>query len=63
MPNILGITAFKSGVEIHGWWEWTLVAILAASGLFGIVALLWTSFGSIRKLLQVGKRAFEQPPS
>ncbi|KAL1611983.1 hypothetical protein SLS60_000206 [Paraconiothyrium brasiliense] len=52
MPNILGITAFKYGVKVHQWWEWTLVAILAASGLFGIVALVWTSFSSLRKLLQ-----------
>ncbi|KAL5424690.1 hypothetical protein PMIN04_003073 [Paraphaeosphaeria minitans] len=52
MPEILGITAFKSGVEVHEWWEWTLVAILAASALIGIVALVWTSYDSIKKLLQ-----------
>ncbi|OAG05912.1 uncharacterized protein CC84DRAFT_1145638 [Paraphaeosphaeria sporulosa] len=52
MPNILGITAFKSGVEVHKWWEWTLVAILAASALIGIVALIWNSYDSIKKLLQ-----------
>ncbi|KAF1973638.1 hypothetical protein BU23DRAFT_639358 [Bimuria novae-zelandiae CBS 107.79] len=52
MPNILGITAFKSGIAPHEWWEWALVAILAASGLFGTIALVWTSLARIRKIFQ-----------
>lgn len=60
MPNILGITAFNSGVEVHEWWEWTLVAILASSALVGIVALVWTSYASVKKLLQVGSDASSQ---
>jgi hypothetical protein len=61
MPNILGITAFQSGVEVHEWWEWTLVAILAASALLGIIALGWTSYGSVKSLLQVGSTFSRQP--
>lgn len=53
MPNILGITAFEHGVALHAWWEWTLVVILASSAVVGIVALVYTSFSKIKKLLQV----------
>lgn len=63
MPNILGITAFKSGVEVNQWWEWTLVAILAASALVGSIALVWASYDSIRKHLQVGTVVLRKPPS
>jgi hypothetical protein len=53
MANILGIQAFSSDVVLKQWWEWTLVAIIGASALIGVIAFVWTSYGSIRKLLRV----------
>ncbi|KAF2268323.1 hypothetical protein CC78DRAFT_576332 [Lojkania enalia] len=52
MAKILGITAFSSGVLLKEWWEWTLVAIIGASGLIGVIAFLWGFFHTIRKLLR-----------
>jgi hypothetical protein len=53
-PDILGIQAFTTGVSLQEWWEWTLVAIISASGLVGIIVFVWYSYHSIRKLLKVG---------
>ncbi|KAF2662496.1 glycosyltransferase family 4 protein [Lophiostoma macrostomum CBS 122681] len=58
MAHILGITAFSSDVVLKQWWEWTLVAIIGASALIGIIAFVWTSYSSIRKLL---RRDIETP--
>jgi hypothetical protein len=52
-PDILGIQAFNTGILLQEWWEWTLVAIISASGLVGTTAFLWYSYQSIRKLLKV----------
>ncbi|KAF2751551.1 glycosyltransferase family 4 protein [Sporormia fimetaria CBS 119925] len=52
MADISGVTAFKSGVQLKQWWEWTLVAIIAASALIGIITFLWASFKSVRGLLR-----------
>ncbi|KAF2868581.1 hypothetical protein BDV95DRAFT_578761 [Massariosphaeria phaeospora] len=53
MANILGISAFNTEALLNQWWEWTLVAIIAASGLIGIIAFVWESYHSLRKLLRV----------
>ncbi|KAF2115114.1 hypothetical protein BDV96DRAFT_600247 [Lophiotrema nucula] len=58
MVHILGISAFNSDALFTEWWEWTLVAIIGASGLIGVIAFIWTSYNSIRKLL---RRDEEQP--
>ena len=52
-PDILGVQAFETGPLLQEWWEWTLVAIISASGLVGVVAFLWYSYRSLRTLLQV----------
>jgi hypothetical protein len=57
MANVLGITAFNSDAVLKEWWEWTLVAIIIASGAIGIIAFVWTSYSSIRKLLGVRLRS------
>jgi hypothetical protein len=57
MAEILGIQAFSSGALVDAWWEWTLVAIIGASGLIGIIAFVWASFTSIRKFLKVSSTA------
>lgn len=53
MANNLSIQAFSNGTILKVWWEWTLVAIICASGLVGIIAFLWTSYNAIRALLIV----------
>lgn len=52
MVNVLGITAFHTNSVLSEWWEWTLVAIICASGLIGIGAFVWTSYSAIRRLLK-----------
>jgi hypothetical protein len=53
-PFFLGIKAFPAGrPSFKHWWEWTLVAIIAASAAAGIFAALWYSYHSIRRLLKV----------
>ena len=52
-PDILGIQAFETGPLLQEWWEWTLVAIISASGLVGVLAFLWYSYRSLRTLLKV----------
>jgi hypothetical protein len=54
MVNVLGVTAFKKGAELQEWWQYTLVAIIVASGVIGIIAFVWTSYNAIRRLLTVG---------
>ncbi|KAI4923754.1 uncharacterized protein J4E92_007728 [Alternaria infectoria] len=51
-PDILGVQAFETGPLLQEWWEWTLVAIISASGLVGVVAFLWYSYRSLRTLLK-----------
>ncbi|KAF2017560.1 glycosyltransferase family 4 protein [Aaosphaeria arxii CBS 175.79] len=55
MANVLGITAFNSEHLLKEWWEWTLLAIIIASGLIGIFAFLKTSYTAIRQLFRVDK--------
>ena len=52
-PDILGIEAFKNGALVEDWWEWTLIAIISASGLAGILTLLWSTYRFVQKLLKV----------
>ncbi|RMZ67489.1 Glycosyl transferase family 1 [Pyrenophora seminiperda CCB06] len=51
-PEILGIVAFRNGASLHQWWEWTLVAIIGASVLIGIVSFLWHAYQTIRTFLK-----------
>jgi hypothetical protein len=53
MVNIIGINAFSSGVVLQEWWQYTLVAIVSVSGLIGIIALLWSLYNAIKKLVTV----------
>jgi len=53
MANVLGVTAFKSGGVLQEWWQYTLVAIITVSGVIGVIAFVWTSYNSIRRLLTV----------
>ena len=53
MANVLGITAFQTDGILKEWWEWTLVAIISASGVIGVIAFVWTSYNAIRKLFGV----------
>jgi hypothetical protein len=53
VPDILGIQAFNTGILLQKWWEWTLVAIISVSGLVGIIAFVWYSYHTLRKLLRV----------
>lgn len=55
-PEILGIQAFHGGVALTKWWQWTLVAIIGASGVTGMLAFMWYSYVSIRILFKVSKR-------
>jgi hypothetical protein len=49
-----GIVAFKHGPpSFKAWWEWTMIAIIAVSGLVGIFAFVWYSYRSIRSGLKV----------
>ncbi|CAA9966934.1 Glycosyl transferase [Pyrenophora teres f. maculata] len=54
MPQaeILGIEAFRHGPSLHEWWEWTLVAIIGASGLIGIVTVLWHAYRTLSNFLK-----------
>jgi hypothetical protein len=53
-PEILGITAFRSGPPaFNQWWEWTLIAVIGVSGAIGIFASVWYSYHSLRKVFQV----------
>ncbi|KAF2471083.1 uncharacterized protein BDR25DRAFT_342843 [Lindgomyces ingoldianus] len=52
MANILGISAFSSEALLKHWWEWTLVAIIGASGLIGVITFLWGSYQSIRRVFR-----------
>jgi hypothetical protein len=53
-PGFLGIVAFPAGPpSFQTWWEWTLIAIIAASAASGIFAAVWYSFTVIRNLLKV----------
>jgi hypothetical protein len=36
-PDILGIQAFDTGSIFHEWWQWALVAIISASGLWELL--------------------------
>jgi hypothetical protein len=58
MAIVLGIEAFSSEAILKHWWEWVLVAIVAASGLTGLIVFLWGSYASIRKLLKVRRHDF-----
>jgi len=51
--EILGIVAFRNGASLDQWWEWTLVAIIGASVLIGIVTLLWHAYRTIQTFLKV----------
>lgn len=53
MAKILGISAFNSDALLKQWWEWTLVAIISASGLIGVIAFFWTIYSSFRRFLRV----------
>jgi hypothetical protein len=53
MANVLGLHAFSSGAALQEWWQYTLVAIISVSGLIGVIALVWTSYSAIKKLLTV----------
>ena len=53
MANVLGITAFQTDAVLKEWWEWTLVAIITASGVIGVIAFIWTSYSAIKKLFGV----------
>lgn len=52
-PEILGVQSFKTGVVLEKWWQWTLVAIICASGLVGVLSFLWFSYRSLRRFLKV----------
>jgi hypothetical protein len=53
-PGFLGIIAFPTGLpKFQHWWEWTLIAIVATSGIIGILSFLWYSYHSIRGLFRV----------
>ncbi|KAF2638314.1 hypothetical protein P280DRAFT_551446 [Massarina eburnea CBS 473.64] len=49
MARITGVSAFSSGTLLQHWWEYTLVAIICASGSIGVIAFLWTGYKSLRK--------------
>lgn len=53
MANILGVDAFHDGARPRAWWEWSLIAVLCASALVGIIAFFWTSCKAIRRLFKV----------
>jgi hypothetical protein len=50
MANILGVSAFGNGITPKYWFEWTLVAIIGASGLVGLIAFIWGIYKAIHKL-------------
>jgi hypothetical protein len=59
-PDVLGIQAFSTDALLQDWWEFTLVAIISASGLLGIIAFVYFSYQSIRNRLKVsGCRLFQ----
>lgn len=62
-PDVLGIEAFKDGTRIRDWWDWTLIAIIAASGFVGLVALVWSTYRSLRKVLKEDKDETALPRS
>jgi hypothetical protein len=63
-PLFLGIKAFPKGhPSFKQWWEWTLVAIIAASAVVGIFAGVWYSYHSIRRLLKVNGPKRSTPQS
>ena len=53
MANILGVSAFGTGITPKYWWEWTLVAIIGASGLVGLITFIWGLYKTIHKLYKV----------
>lgn len=58
--NFEELHAFSSGIRFKQWWEWTLVALIGASGLIGILAFVWTSYNAILKLLRVRSAAYPE---
>jgi hypothetical protein len=48
MANTLGLKVFADGVAAKNWWQWSLVSVIAASGLIGVVAALWYLIGLVR---------------
>jgi hypothetical protein len=53
MANLLGISAFGTGITPKDWWEWTLVAIISASGLVGLISFILGLYNAIHKLYKV----------
>ncbi|KAJ4366246.1 hypothetical protein N0V83_007882 [Neocucurbitaria cava] len=62
-PDILGIQAFRTGPLLQEWWEWTLVAIISASGLVGVLSFVWFSYRSIRNAFKANKDEYLLPRS
>ncbi|KAF2127910.1 glycosyltransferase family 4 protein [Dothidotthia symphoricarpi CBS 119687] len=63
MSNILGIQAFGTNLRLWEWWEDALAAVLGASGLLGIIALVYFLWHSISKHLSISKDELVLPPS
>jgi hypothetical protein len=53
MAKILGISAFGTGITPKYWWEWTLVAIIGASGLVGLISFILGLYKAIHKSYKV----------
>jgi hypothetical protein len=53
MAKILGISAFGTGIAPKYWWEWTLVAVIGASGLVGLISFIVGLYKAIYKLYKV----------
>jgi hypothetical protein len=52
MAQGLDIKAFTDGV-VKSWWQWVLVALIAASGSIGVIGALWGLVKTVRKFLRV----------
>ena len=48
MANTLELKVFADGVAAKNWWQWSLVGVIAFSGVIGIFAAIWYVIGLIR---------------
>jgi hypothetical protein len=62
MANTLELKVFADGVAAKNWWQWSLVGVIAFSGLVGILAALWYLIGLVRSYSPVSTAFWQSDP-